>query len=490
MKRFTSLVVAVLTAFAVMYAMPQAKAMDEIPSEVTLIKNVNVWDGKSENLKEGYDVLIVRNMIKKVAKDIPASGTYEVDVKRDKVSSMSAPSDYRTYTIHTISEEGGIEKKSVKINVIDGGGKTLMPGLIDMHTHVSLPIGIAEMRDVYDDMTAGAMAGQNMRKYYLMRGFTTVRDIGGASAGIAKAIKEGVLVGPRMYSAGAVISQTSGHGDWGTKTALLGDAGPMQDRGDTIVADGVPEVLKAARTNLRRGAAQLKIMAGGGVASDFDPLESLQYTSEEIQAAVKVAESYGTYVASHGFTDHSVNHALNNGVRSIEHGHTMKEETVKRLSTMDNVVFSVQAYVGEILFQKPEEISFFTADHVRKGKAVHEGANQVFGWLKKYKVFCIGGSDMYGADQLPLAMEDIIVREKWWAPFEALQQNTYNAGIVLKWSGPMDPYKDGTLGTIEEGGYADMLIIDGNPLEGLKVLRDEKNMQLIMKDGIVYKNTL
>jgi imidazolonepropionase-like amidohydrolase len=477
-------------------AMAAEKTID-IPSEVTLFKNVNIFDGTTEELKKGYDVLVVHNLIKKVAKDISTSGSYELDIKTGGVKETTARfgNELNLYTILTIDEAEKTEKKQVKVNVIDGGGRTLMPGLIDMHSHLATAEGLPFGRDDYDAYSIGAIAAKNLQ-LFLDQGFTTTRGAGGPTLGLAKAIKAGLIQGPRFYPSGPWISQTAGHADLGYWTDPVGFRDYSEITETSHVVDGRAEILKAVRSNLRKGATQIKLMAGGGVSSQFDPLNVTQFTVPEIRAAVEAAEDWGTYILVHAYHDRSVNRAIDAGAKSIEHGALISEKTVKRMAD-ENIVWSLQGYMGYKSFSDPSKMpSFFTADQKKKAIQLYEGFPKVAAWARKHGVFIVSGADTFGSDFVKKNIENVIVEtELGFTPFEALLHSTGNAGKMLKEMGLMapelDPYPDGKLGVIQPGAYADLLLVDGNPLKDLTVLRDyRKNLKVIMKDGKIYKNTL
>ena len=500
MTRFTSLVVATLLLATATFA--QANA--EVSAEVTLIKNVNVWDGRSDGLKEGYDVLIVRNLIKKVAKDIPTSGTYEIDETSGNVKDLSVHVGINAYDIKVIDEKGKVEKKEVKVNVIDGGGRTLIPGLIDMHSHLSIHEGMLDGRDGFDQMAIGAISQERLRSY-LDQGFTTARDAGGNVLGLAKAERLGRIPSPRIFASGAFLSQTGGHGDTGRFNDYLGEVDYLEKNGFSFIVDGKDEVIKAARQNLRIGATQIKIMAGGGVASEFDPLHMTQFSPEEMKAAVDTAADYGTYVMAHAYHDSSVNRAIDAGVRVIEHNFLVSEDTIKRMKK-EGVALSSQSIISLVTFANPEQITFFSADQKAKGKRVNQGAAQMFEWAREHELLMITGGDMFGvADGPRQAVNMTKMKDVGFSPVEILKMGTSNAAEVLSWSGEMNPYKDAYpdltpeekaekgvgLGVIEEGAYADVVLIDGNPLEDINVIEDyQNNMKLIIKNGEIWKNTL
>lgn len=264
----------------------------DIPSEVTLFKNVNIFDGKSNNLLMGYDVLVVKNLIKKIDKNIKIGKTYEIDVKTGGLKEIVSGGQMHSLQGHTnmvvtVYEPEKMVKKEVKVNVIDGKGRTLMPGLIDAHWHSMFcfwPISKMFSEDFgYLSIAAGKAARET-----LLRGFTTVRDAGGNVFPVKKAADSGLIDGPRIYPSGPYIGQTSGHGDYRGPNDVPENPGTrldyMQRVGHTLIADGVPNVLKRSREILRMGASQIKAMAGGGVASLYDPLDVTEYTFEEAKA--------------------------------------------------------------------------------------------------------------------------------------------------------------------------------------------------------------
>ena len=324
-----------------------------IPSEVTLFKNVNVFDGKSEKLLEGYDVLVVKNLIMKIDRNIRIADTYEIDVKtggfKEVPSSEAEHHGYATGLV-TVYEPETMVRKQVKVNVIDGTGRTLMPGLIDAHAHTmmsDIPLSALLTADLgYITLVQGQAATQQ-----LMRGFTAVRDVGGPSFGLKRAIDEGVIPGPRIWPAGAMISQTSGHGDFRSPThdlprGISGHLHYSEWYGFTVIADGRPEVLRAVREQLMKGASQIKVMAGGGVASNYDPLDVVQYSEDEMRAAVEAAAAWNTYVAVHTYTPAAIQQAIRAGVKCIEHAQLVDEETVQ-MAVKAGVWLSLQPFLDD-----------------------------------------------------------------------------------------------------------------------------------------------
>jgi imidazolonepropionase-like amidohydrolase len=477
---------------------------EDTPPSVTLIQNVNVWDGRSDELKMDHDVLVVRNLIKKVAKDIPTSGTYEVDQRSGETKEMGIHVGTNAYSIKVIDAEGKAEKVDVKVNVIDGGGRTLIPGLIDMHSHLSIHEGMLDGRDDWDQMATGAISQERLRSY-LDQGFTTARDAGGNVQGLAKAVRLGRIPGPRIYPSGGFLTQTGGHGDVGRWNDKIGTPNYLVENGFSYMVDGKDEIMKAARHNLRSGATQLKIMGGGGVASEFDPLHMVQFSQEEMEAAVAVAEDYGTYCLVHAYHDLSVNRAIDAGVRCIEHNFLVSEDTIKRMKK-EGIALSCQSIISLVTFANPEQITFFSPDQQAKGKRVNEGASQMFEWAIKHDLLMVTGGDMFGvADGPRQAVNMTKLADIGLSPVKILKMGTSDAATVISWCGDMNPYKDAYpdltpeekakkgigLGVIEEGAYADMIVIDGNPLEDIKVLEDyTNNFKVIIRNGEVWKNTL
>ena len=425
-----------------------ASAQDEAPAQ-TLFTNVHIFDGVNEERMAG-NVLVEGNLIKQVsAEAIDAPGA----------------------------------------TVIDGDGHTLMPGLIDMHTHTGLKRGVPDHEFMWDGQATGAMAHETMMQYIDM-GYTTMRDICAGSLGVARAIAAGVLKGPRLYSGGACIGATSGHSDWGPVTNLQHEPSNHQRIGNVVIADGPRAVADAARTNFRGGATVLKVFVGGGVASQYDPLEAITYEEEEIAAAVRIAEDFGSYVCIHAYSTAAVNRALDAGVKCVEHGFLIDEKTVKRMKR-ENIVLSAQAFMSYTAFANPAGIPGFTEESIRKGLQVHEGADQMFKWAAEHELEIFAGSDMFTYDLIPQATKNLTDLETWFTPVQVLRMATSTAGKWLMKTGPKNPYKQGPLGVIEEGAYADIILVNGDPTAGVDVLLDhENNIPFVMKDGEIYKNTL
>jgi imidazolonepropionase-like amidohydrolase len=430
-----------------------AYAQDKAPARVLII-NVDVWDGTSDEVKKSVDVLIEGNKIMKVAKDIIASNAH----------------------------------------VVDGKGGTVTPGLIDMHQHLMLNGGTAAGNN-WDAYVQGAHASR-AAEYLLRNGFTTIRDIAGNSIGIKKAINNGFLPGPRVYTAGPAIGPTGGHSDWGTPIEGPGVKDYQELVGNTAVVDGRAQWLRQARWNLRNGADFIKVMAGGGVGSEFDPLQLNSPTPDEMKAAVEVAAEYQTYVAIHAYTDAAYMKSMDAGVKSFEHGFLVTEPTVKRMKK-EGVWWSFQPY-GAYTVLCGEYPDWYTDVMKRKGKMVCEGVKNAIRLMKKYEIKTFVGSDMFGWDNWHNALVDVTTPATdlpdglRYTSLEAMKMSTSAPGQFLRENvGPArNPFIEAKLGVIEEGAWADLLIYKGDPTKDIKLILKEENLVLIMKDGKTYKNLL
>ncbi|SKA77713.1 metal-dependent hydrolase family protein [Desulfobaculum bizertense] len=413
-----------------------------------LLQNVRVFDGKSDALRPDLDVLVKGNHIEKIGKK------------------LSAPDGAR---------------------VLDGGGRTLTPGFIDAHTHLQWNLGVFEQFAAPIDYQAALSLLE--AKNTLMRGFTTIRDVAGSVFGVKRSIDEGIFPGPRIYSGGAALTMTAGHGDMRTVNSLPRLFGGVESEveriGMCIFADGVPEVLTACRVQFRNGADFIKVFAGGAVSGMYDPVDIGEYSKEELEAAVGEAKRWNTYVAVHAYTDKSVRDALEAGAMTIEHANLVSEDTIK-LAVKKGAYISAQTGV----FLSPPPESFTPAQKARQ-KLVADGLDHMMKMAKKHKAKIGFGSDMIGSIELKkMQSTEFTNRTKWFSNAEILRQATSVNGEILALSGPRNPYP-GKLGVIEEGALADLLLIQGNPLEDIKLLLNpEENIDLIMKDGTIYKNTL
>jgi len=323
-------------------------------------------------------------------------------------------------------------------------------------------------------------------KQMLLRGFTTARDVGGPVFDLKRSIDQGKTVGPRIYPSGAMISQTSGHGDSRLPSERSRRFGGTVSRGELMganfIADGRDEVLTATRENLRAGASQIKVMAGGGAASVYDPLDVTQYTLDEMKAAVEAAEDWGTYVMVHAYTPRAVRRAIEAGVKCIEHGQLLDEPTMQLLAEK-GVWLSLQSL---------DEAPPTQTESVRAKKhTVVAGTDNAFRWAAKHRVKLAWGTDfLFNPAQNENQNSDILKLKTWFTAPEILKLVTHDNAQLLALSGPRNPYP-GKLGVIEEGALADVLLVDGDPLANIDLVADPgKNFLLIMKDGRIFKNSL
>lgn len=369
--------------------------------------------------------------------------------------------------------------------VIDGRGRVLMPGLTDAHWHMVMAPNTMEDIEQADAGLMYANAVAEARRT-LMRGFTTIRDVAGPTFGLKAAIDAGVIAGPRVYPSGAIISQTSGHADLAPAHArpptVGGQPSRFQEVGLGAVVNGVPEVLAAVRQQLRKGASQVKIAVGGGVFTDFDPLDSVQFTPEEMRAAVQAASDWGTYVAAHVYGPAGIRRAIETGVMSIEHGQTADEATV-RLIGEKGAWLSLQPF-------QPGDNPMTPEQKQKAEPTMHW--DRVAGWAKRHGVKVAFGTDVLFQPEGTHMQNEMLTRfADVFGTVEALRIGTSRNCELFAMSGRRDPYKEAKLGVIHENAWADVLLIDGDPTKDINVLKDfERNLLVIIKDGTIHKNTL
>ncbi|MEE4450643.1 amidohydrolase family protein [Novosphingobium resinovorum] len=370
--------------------------------------------------------------------------------------------------------------------VIDAAGQTLMPGLTDAHWHMSAVKGVPWMGP--QDAPSIALVFKDAERQ-LLRGFTTVRDTAGSVFGIRDAIEQGIMPGPRCYPSGAAISQTSGHGDFDPTdelpVALGGEPSHYRMLGMTAVANGVPEVLAATRQQFKRGATQIKIMAGGGVTSDHDPIDTLQFTPEELRAIVQAATDWGTYACAHVYTAAGVRRCLEAGVRSIEHGHLIDDATAA-LMAQKGAWLSTQPFEGGDNVLTPEQM-------VKAAESLGtEGWRVSVGLAKKHGVKVAFGTDLFARTTSSRTENTMLPRlGTVFSNAEVLRIATSGNCELFAQSGKRNPYRAAPLGVVREGAWADVLLVRGNPLDDLRLLEDyERNMLAIIKGGVVYKNLM
>jgi len=366
--------------------------------------------------------------------------------------------------------------------VIEGHGRILSPGFIDLHSHLTFqaPKDESELHP----FAVGAIAGK-AAEHYLMSGFTTIRDAGGTHPDIARIIERGAIEGPRVFPSGAVITQTSGHGDFRDRDdpnpTLCGcGVGHTLGSGHAIIADGTAQWLAATRENLKHGATQIKIMGGGGVASDYDPIHTLQPAPEEIRAAVQAASDWGTYVMAHSYTAEAIRRLVDNGVKVIEHGLLIDDETA-RLCAEKGVVISTQVKI----FRMGADLPGMSEENMRKMLQVQAGQDNLMELVKKYDLTIGFGTDfvfgMYGR-----VSEEFTARAQYFSPAEILRQATSESAKVIRMAGKLNRYDN--FGEIREGWLADLVLIEGDPFEDISILeRPDESVALVMKAGRIVK---
>jgi imidazolonepropionase-like amidohydrolase len=428
------------------------QAQAPVAENATLFRNVRVFNGTNAALSPPSSVLVKGNTIERVS-------TSPIDA-------------------------GAIEN----ITVIDGQGRVLMPGLIDAHWHAFMAATPQPVLMTADSSYLHLLAARQAEAT-LMRGFTTIRDMGGPVFGLKRAIDEGVLIGPRIYPSGAVISQTSGHGDFRFSFEVpRTSGGPLSHsevEGLAAIADSPDEVRLRAREQLRHGASQIKLMAGGGVASPYNPIESTQFTETEIRAAVEAAENWGTYVAVHAYVPRAIQQAVAAGAKCIEHGHLIDEPTAKLLADK-GIWWSLQPFLND-----QDASPLVNPVSQKKALQVFAGTDNAYKLARKYKIKTAFGTDfLFDAKLTNRQGAQLAKLVRWYTPAEALKMATGNNGQLLALSGFINPYP-GKLGVIEPGALADLVLVTGNPLEDIKVIEDPiTNFVVIMKDGKIYKNLL
>jgi imidazolonepropionase-like amidohydrolase len=424
-------------------------AAAQAPAEV-LFRNVRVFDGKSDRLTSPTSVLVRGNLIAAIGPAVVPA----------------APG----------------------ATIVEGEGRTLMPGLIDAHWHTIL-IRPTPDQAIYGDIGfTNLLAGAEARAT-LMRGFTSVRDLGGPSFGLKQAIDRGVVEGPRIWPSGAIITVTSGHGDFRMASELPRDASRplsrMEQVGGSMVADSPDTVRQRVREQLMLGASQIKLTAGGGVASPHSPLDVSTFTLEELRAAVDAATNWGTYVAVHAYTPTAVRRAIDAGVKVIEHAHLIDDATAGYMAEK-GIWLSTQPFLADETSPFPPG-----SDQYLKQREVVEGTAVIYGFARKYHIKTAFGTDILFSEAQARRQGFLLAElTRWFTPAEALRMATSTNGELLALSGLRSPYK-GKLGVVEEGALADLLLVEGDPISNIRLVADpERNFRVIMKDGRIYKNSL
>src|SRR5262245_12872391 len=351
----------ILISVVMVTAVALAAVAQAPPSPAVVFENVRIFDGKSDRLSGASNVLVIGNVIKTIS---------------------SAP----------IADPPG-----TTVQRIQGNGRTLMPGLIDNHWHTMM------VRPTPDELFSGDVGHLNLvagaeATATLLRGFTTVRDLGGPSFGLKQAIDEGTVTGPRIFPSGAVISVTSGHGDFRMPFELPRTVGTPQSRGELLgaaaIADSPDEVRVRVREQLFQGASQIKLTAGGGVASPRSPLDASTFTETELRAAVEAAQNWGTYVTAHAYIPESIQRAIAAGVKCIDHGHLMDEASAKLMAER-GIWLSMQLFPEDLANAFPPG-SF----EREKFSEVFAGTDETYTLAKKYKIKTAFGTDILFSAQL------------------------------------------------------------------------------------------
>ncbi|MFC0401096.1 metal-dependent hydrolase family protein [Paraburkholderia rhizosphaerae] len=370
--------------------------------------------------------------------------------------------------------------------LIDCGGRVMIPGLIDMHWHsllAALPIQVLLQVDMGFVYLAASAEAQRT----LLRGFTTVRDAGGPAFVLRQAIDGGMVSGPRIYVSGPMITTTGGHGDFRPLADIPrsgGQISQMERDGSIAIADTEDEVRLRVREQFLQGASQVKLVGCGGVSTPRSPLDMLTFTQPQLRAAVETASDWGSYVLVHAYTPEAIQRSISAGVQCIEHGHLMDDKTAA-IMAKNGTWLSTQPFVDE------NDAASLTGPAREKFMEVIAGTDNMYKLARKHGIKTAFGTDLIFSPVLA-ARQGVMLTHmtRWYSPAEALTMATAANGRLLALTGERNPYP-GKLGVIEEGGYADLLLVDGNPLENLDVIADpEKNLRIVMKDGRLYKNTI
>lgn len=417
----------------------------------TLISNVNVFDGKNSTILEHQNIVIDN---------------------------------------HLVTEIFSGEHSQEQFNqVIDGKGQYAIPGLTDAHVHLG-KTHIDGATASYDAIIGAVVAGK-----LLDHGITTVRDAGSVTTGLKRAIDEGVILGPRIFPSMNYLSQTCGHGD--SEYAHYNRDIQYRNPRGVALCDGVAECRRAVREQFFLGASQIKIMAGGGMSSICDPVETLQFSLEEMKAIVETTADYGSYVLAHLYTPSCIQRAVEAGVKSLEHGHWIDEETAKLIKDKDVFLNPCPQFtLEEVKWNHMGEFSDQPSQLKKKKKPgsarVKEQMEETTNLINKYDLKILFGTDlmiMYNEYE-PRESLDFTEYKKRFGSYKGLLAATGNFHEITKLTTYQNPYPDGHIGVLTKGSYADIVITKGNPVENLDILGDVNNILLVMKDGRVYKNSL
>ncbi|MGV3632729.1 MAG: amidohydrolase family protein [Pseudorhodoplanes sp.] len=414
----------------------------------TLFNNVRIFDGRSATLSAPSNVLVKGNVI-------------------ERITTAPIAADAST-------------------TVIAGGGRTLMPGLIDAHWHTILVRPTAQQAITGDVGYVNILAALEATDT-LMRGFTTVRDLGGPAFGLKQAIDEGLVAGPRIYPSGAMITVTSGHGDFRQTFELpRAPSGPlsrMEEIGGAMVADSPDMVRMRVREQLMMGASQIKLTAGGGVSSPHSPIDVSTFTEAELRAAVEAAENWGTYVTVHAYTSAAIQRAIAAGVKVIDHGHLMDETTAKMMADK-GIWLSIQPFLDD---EDAVQLPPGSIQQYKKAQVI-AGTDRAYAFAKKFGIKTAFGTDILFSPALAHRQGAMLAKlTRWYTAPEILKMATSINAELLALSGLRSPYP-GKLGVVEQGALADLILVDGNPLENIQLIANPATaFFVIMKDGRVVK---
>ncbi len=403
-----------------------------------ILKNARVLDANHESDQSLYSIVIEGNLI--------------TDVSREPVSQLGA-------------------------DIIDVAGRTVMPGLIDCHAHVIASVAHLGSNSRLPN-TFAVLKAVPILEGMLNRGFTTVRDAGGADYALAKAIDEGVIAGPRLFIAGKALSQTGGHGDFRERfdNSDPDPCGCSRNLGAIgRIVDGVDEMRKAVREEMRAGANHVKIMASGGVASPTDPIGNFQFSVDEIKAAVEEAHSHQTYVMAHAYTGAAIRRVVELGVRTIEHGNLIDDEAAAAMAKHN--AYAVPTLVTYDAMSKVGARVGVSESALRKNEDVRTQGLRALGILKRHGVKIGLGTDLLG-DMHQFQSDELSIRSAIVGAFETICQATKIGAEIVGMKGK--------LGIVAKGAFADLLVVDGDPLDDISVLISNQGEGIagVMKDGV------
>ena len=408
----------------------------------TLFFNVQVWDASREFVEEGMHILVEGDRIKEISdKPIKTTETLRINCK----------------------------------------GKTIIPGLIDCHCHVVMSsLDIRELQDI--PLTLMTVKASTIMRDMLMRGFTSIRDMAGADWGLAEAVEKNLIVGPKIFFSGRALTQTGGHGDSRQRTHIGLEPCACSNglNFTSIIADGTSEVRRAARDELRKGATQIKVMASGGVSSPYDPIDNIQYSEEELSAIVQEANSWNTYVAAHSYTSKSTQHAINCGVRTIEHGNLIDRETADLMASK-NVYLVPTLITYDALDRKGAQLGL-PQTSIEKLQRVKDLGQNAISLCREAGAKVGFGTDLLGTLQSEQSAGLRVQNEVDSARDVLVSATSVNAQILNKTN---------ELGVVAVGAKADLILVNGNPLDEISLLfKPDETLDVIMKDGEIYKNAL